>query len=33
MLLDLLAGTPVAPHLRLPTSLVVRASTAPPPPA
>jgi LacI family transcriptional regulator len=32
MLLDLLDGTPREQHLRLPTSLVVRASTAPPPP-
>lgn len=30
MLLDLLLGTPVDTHLQLPTSLVVRASTAPP---
>ncbi len=31
LVLDLLDGTPRARHLQLPTSLVVRASTAPPP--
>ncbi|GAA4732366.1 LacI family DNA-binding transcriptional regulator [Isoptericola chiayiensis] len=31
MVLDLLGGTPREQHLRLPTSLVVRGSTAPPP--
>ncbi|HWV79114.1 MAG TPA: substrate-binding domain-containing protein, partial [Isoptericola sp.] len=31
MVLDLLEGTARERHLRLPTSLVVRASTAPPP--
>ncbi len=31
MVLDLLAGNPGEHHLQLPTSLVVRASTAPPP--